>query len=146
MLETNTQAPDFTLPDQNGKVHTLSGYKGQYILVYFYPEDDTPGCIKEACAIREVYGDFEKNNIKVFGISADTVDSHKKFEEKYGLPFTLLSDPEKKVILPYGSGTILTKRISYLINPEGVIVKAYPKVDPVHHGEEILKDVYALSK
>ena len=146
MLEIKTKAPDFSLPDQDGMMHTLSSYQGRYVLVYFYPKDDTAGCTKEACAIRDAYKDFESNNVKVFGISADTVKSHKKFADTYDLPFTLLADTEKKVIDMYGAKNIPTgiKRISYLIGPEGMIAKAYPDVDPAHHGVEILKDIYAL--
>ena len=145
MLSINTLAPDFKLPDQNGKEHTLSYHRGTHVLIYFYPKDDTAGCTKEACVIRDMYKDFESNGVKVFGISADSVESHKKFEEKYQLPFTLLSDPEKKVIKAYGAdGLVFTKRISYLIAPDGTILKAYEKVDPAHHGEEILKDIYAI--
>ncbi|MBI3888290.1 peroxiredoxin [Candidatus Nomurabacteria bacterium] len=147
MLDIKTPAPDFKLPDQNGKEYSLSGERGHYVLVYFYPKDDTPGCTKEACVIRDMYKDFETNGVKVFGISADSVESHKEFAEKYRLPFTLLSDPKKEVIKMYGAdGTLFNKRISYLIGPDGMIEKAYDKVDPAHHGEEILKDIHALKK
>ena len=147
MLAIKSPAPDFTLPDQNGLNHSLFQYKGRYVLLYFYPKDDTPGCTKEACVIRDMYQDFESNGVKVFGISADSVESHKKFTEKYQLPFTLLSDPDKKAITAYeADGAVFNKRISYLIGPDGMIVKTYPKVDPAHHGAEILKDIYALKK
>jgi peroxiredoxin Q/BCP len=145
MLNIKTTAPDFKLLDQDGKEHSLTHHRGAYVLVYFYPKDDTPGCTTEACAIRDAYKEFEKNGVKVFGISADSVESHKKFAEKYQLPFTLLSDPQKEVIKTYGAdGITFSKRISYLIDPDGVIVKTYPKVDPAHHGGEILEDIYAL--
>ncbi len=145
MLEINTKAPDFKLLDQEGKEHLLSNYHDSYVLVYFYPKDDTPGCTKEACTIRDMYKDFESNGVKVFGISADSVESHKEFAEKYGLPFTILSDPKKEIIKAYGAnGTLWTKRISYLLGPENIILKTYPQVDPAHHGAEILKDIYAL--
>lgn len=147
MLETNTIAPDFKLPDQDNKTHSLSDYRGNYVLVYFYPKDDTAGCTKEACTIRDMYKDFESNNVKVFGISKDSTESHKEFAEKYQLPFTLLADTSEEVIKKYGAdGTLFNKRISYLIDPEGKIVKSYPKVDPTEHGDEILKDIYALKK
>jgi peroxiredoxin Q/BCP len=140
-------APEFALADQNGEEHSLSMYKERYILIYFYPKDDTAGCTKEACAIKEAYADFESNGVKVFGVSADSVESHKKFAEKYELPFSLLSDPGKKAIKAYEAGSLLgTKRISYLIEPGGLIVKTYPHVDPAHHGEEILKDILNLKK
>ena len=145
MLNIKTSAPNFTLIDQNSKEHTLSEFLGSYVLIYFYPKDDTPGCTKEACVIRDMYKDFQSNGVVVLGISSDSVESHKKFAEKYGLPFILLSDPEKKVIKTYeANGVIGTKRISYLIGPDGKIEKIYPKVDPAHHGVEILKDIYAL--
>jgi peroxiredoxin Q/BCP len=145
MLDIKTLAPNFKLLDQNGKEHSLAYHRGSYVLIYFYPKDDTPGCTKEACVIRDVYKDFESNGVKVFGISADSVESHKKFAEKYQLPFTLLSDPEKEVIKIYGAdGTLYTKRISYLVGPDGMIEKVYPEVDPTNHGTEILKDIYFL--
>lgn len=145
MLNIKTPAPDFKLTDQNSKEHALSEYLGSYVLIYFYPKDDTPGCTKEACVIRDMYKDFQSNGVIVLGISSDKVESHKKFAEKYGLPFILLSDSEKKVIKTYGAnGALGTKRISYLIGPDGKIEKVYPKVDPAHHGVEILKDIYAL--
>jgi len=145
MLNIKTLAPDFKLTDQNSNEHALSGYLGSYVLIYFYPKDDTPGCTKEACVIRDMYKDFQSNGVIVLGISSDSVESHKKFAEKYGFPFILLSDPEKKVIKVYGAnGVIGTKRISYLIGKDGKIEKIYPKVDPAHHGVEILKDIYAL--
>lgn len=141
MLEIGTKAPDFTLPDQNGKKHKLSDYKGSHVLVYFYPKDDTPGCTKEACAIRDTWDDFSKKGIVVLGISKDTVESHKKFEEKYDLPFTILADPEKKVLKKYQAlRGPFTARISYLIDPGGKILKIYPKVDPATHANEILKN------
>ncbi len=146
MLTQGTIAPDFTLLDQNGDAHTLSDYQGRYVLVYFYPKDDTPGCTTEACAIRDLYSDFESNNVKVLGISGDTSASHKKFSDKYNLPFTLLADTEKTVIEMYGAkkNPVGISRISYLIAPDGTIAKTYPKVTPADHGAEILKDIYAL--
>ena len=145
MLDIKTPAPNFKLLDQNGKEHTLAYHRGSYVLIYFYPKDDTPDCTKEACTIRDMYKDFESNGVKVFGISADSVESHKKFAEKYQLPFTLLSDPKKEVIKAYGAdGAIFNKRISYLVGLNGMIEKVYPKVDPTTHGLEILKDIYKL--
>lgn len=145
MLDIKTLAPDFKLLDQNGLEHSLSYHRGNYVLVYFYPKDDTAGCTKEACVIRDMYKDFESNGVKVFGVSADSVESHKKFAEKYALPFTLLSDAKNEVAKAYGAHSVaFNKRISYLISPDGMIAKAYPKVDPAHHGAEILKDIYDL--
>jgi peroxiredoxin Q/BCP len=145
MLEIKTKAPDFELQDQNGDIHKLSDYTGQIVLVYFYPKDNTPGCTKEACSIRDVWNEFQKAGIKVFGISKDSVKSHKNFETKYNLPFTLLSDPEKKAIKPYGAEKVIgTKRISYLVDKEGVIAKVYDKVSPEAHADEILQDIKSL--
>jgi len=150
MLKVGTKAPDFKLLDQDGKEQKLSSYADSLVLIYFYPKDDTPGCTKEACAIRDAYKDFERAGVKVFGISKDSVESHKKFQKKYDLPFTLLSDPKREVITKYDAvkeifGNLGTKRISYLLGPKNIIVKVYPKVDPITHGGEILKDVYGLS-
>jgi len=151
MIETGQIAPDFSLPDQDGKTHSLANYRGQVVLIYFYPKDDTPGCTKEACTIAEVYDDFEKNGVKVFGISTDSIESHKQFAEKYHLPFTLLSDPDRQVIVAYGANqegegsehSTHTKRISYLVSPDGVIIRSYPDVDPATHALNILKDLGA---
>jgi peroxiredoxin Q/BCP len=150
MLEIGTKAPDFSLVDQEGTTHTLSQYKGQYVLLYFYPKDDTPGCTKEACAIADVYNDFQKNNVAVLGVSKDSPQSHKKFAQKYNLPFTLLSDPKATVCGAYDAwqdksmyGRLFKGivRISYLIDKDGNIARVYPKVDPANHALEILKDI-----
>ncbi len=149
------KAADFTLSDQDGKEHSLKDYKGSWLVIYFYPKDDTPGCTKEACNFRDASSEFKKLGVEVVGISKDTVKSHKKFEKKYDLNFTLLADPEHKVIDAYGAwgrkkmmgrefdGTI---RNTYIVNPEGDIVKSYEKVDPTTHSEEILKDLAELLK
>ena len=131
------KAPDFNLPDQNGKMHALADYKGKWLVVYFYPKDFTPGCTKEACGFRDASGEFTKRGIKIVGISKDSVSSHKKFIQKYNLNFTLLADPEHTVIESYGAW----RRNTYLINPKGEIVKEYKKVDPISHASQILKDV-----
>jgi peroxiredoxin Q/BCP len=146
-------APDFELPDQTGERHSLTHHRGEWILLYFYPKDDTPGCTKEACGIRDAYADFKENKIEVFGVSVDSVESHGKFAEKYHLPFTLLSDADKKAVNEYGvygkkkfmgreyQGTL---RTSFLIDPEGRIAKIYEDVKPEAHAEEILRDFRAL--
>lgn len=150
MLNVNENAPDFTLPDQDNIPHALSDYRGQWVLVYFYPKDNTPGCTTEACSIRDAFPRFDQSHIKVFGISTDTPASHKKFAEKYQLPFTLLADPKKKVVTlynVYGTKTLFgkkipgTKRASFLINPEGVIAKIYTTVKPAEHAKQVLQDV-----
>lgn len=153
MLKIEKIAPAFSLVDQDEIKHSLKQYQGKYVLLYFYPKDDTPGCAKEACMIADVYKDFSKLGIVVLGVSKDSSKSHKKFATKYNLPFTLLSDPEAIVIEKYeawkekkmfGRSFLGIERISYLINPEGKIARVYPKVDPASHALEILKDVKVL--
>lgn len=150
MLTEGIEAPDFVLHDQDGKSHQLSHYRGRWVLLYFYPKDDTPGCTKEACMIRDAFPRFEGVHAHVFGVSKDTVESHKKFAEKYNLPFPLLADSdltanklygvwqEKKMMGKVYMGTL---RTSFLIDPEGVIRKVYPKVKPEVHAEEVLADL-----
>lgn len=149
----HSSAPLFSLPDQNGKEHLLADYAGGWVLLYFYPKDDTPGCTKEACAIRDSFPNFKKLKMTVLGVSVDNVKSHKKFEEKYKLPFTLLSDEKKEVVKKYGvwgkkkfmgrayEGTL---RTSFLIDPKRKIAKIYEDVNPVVHAEEVLSDLKAL--
>ena len=146
MLEVGQVAPEFSLADQDGQMCNLSDYKGQTILLYFYPKDDTPGCTKEACTIAEVYNEFEELGVKVFGISADGQESHKAFAEKYHLPFRLLSDPDHTVIKAYGAyvesdSGVHTARVSYLISPQGTVSKSYPDVEPAGHALQILQDL-----
>lgn len=150
MLKLNTKTPNFSLSDQEGKAHALTDYKGKWVLIYFYPKDDTPGCTKEACMIRDNLPMFEKLDCVVLGISADSVRSHDKFVKKYKLPFLLLADEKKEIIKKYGAWQKKTfmgkeymgiRRMSYLINPEGKIAKVYPNVKPVEHAEEVLKDL-----
>lgn len=152
-LKIGDTSPDFTLNDQDGEAHTLNDEKGNWVLLYFYPKDDTPGCTKQACAIRDNFPLFEKLGCTVFGISIDGEKSHKKFEEKYELPFILLSDTEKKVVEAYGvwgkkkfmgreyEGTL---RTSFLVNPEGKIAKIYENVKPEKHAEEVLADLQGM--
>ncbi len=143
-------APNFTLPDEKGNNHTLSDYRGKWVLVYFYPKDDTPGCTKEACSIRDNFPKFQKMKAVVFGISKDSVKSHGKFKTKYKLPFTLLADEDKKVMNLYGVWAkkkfmgreyMGTLRTSFLIDPKGKIVKIYEKVKPELHAAEVLDDL-----
>lgn len=155
MPKEGTKAPLFTLADQTGKTHALSDYKGGWVLIYFYPKDDTPGCTKQACAIRDDFPAFNTLGLTVFGISTDSVKSHAKFVEKYELPFTLLSDEDKKVVEAYGvwgkkkfmgREYLGTMRTSFLIDPKGVIAKVYTDVKPDLHAEMVLGDVKALQK
>lgn len=153
MVALGDTAPDFTLSDQNGKTHTLSSYRGHWVLLYFYPKDNTPGCTKEACMIRDSFPRFEGAYADILGISADSVKSHKKFVDKYQLPFSLLADTDKKVINAYGvwgekqmmgRAYMGIKRMSFLIDPTGVIKKVYEKVKPEVHAEEVLEDLKTL--
>jgi peroxiredoxin Q/BCP len=155
MLKIGRRAPSFKLKDQDERTHTLKAQAGKWALVYFYPKDDTPGCTKEACAIAEMYDAFKRQGVAVFGVSSDSPRSHKKFVEKYHLPFTLLSDETMEVIEKYGAavekrvrGKLVrhTARVSYLINPEGNIAKTYPDVDPATHAPELLSDIKSLRK
>ncbi|MEO6077353.1 MAG: thioredoxin-dependent thiol peroxidase [Candidatus Andersenbacteria bacterium] len=154
MLKEGTKAPDFTAQDQFVETHSLANTRGKWLLLYFYPKDDTPGCTKEACAIRDAWTDFHDAGITVFGVSKDSVESHKKFAEKYSLPFPLLADPDQKIIASYeasGEKSMYGKlfhgilRVSYLINPDGVIAKVYPKVKPAEHAKQILEDFANLN-
>ncbi len=147
MLEKGTKAPEFTLPDQNGQMHSLSDYKGQKVILYFYPKDNTSGCTKQACGFAERYPQFQEKGAVVLGVSKDSVASHKKFEEKYGLPFTLLSDAELTAIKAYdvwkekknyGKVSMGVVRSTYLIDERGMIVKAMDKVKAADNPQEML--------
>lgn len=148
MVKVGDLAPDFILLDEDGKNRKLAEYKGKWVLLYFYPKDDTPGCVKEACGIRDRLPSFKESGLTVIGVSVDSVESHKKFKEKYKLPFTLLSDQEKKVVSAYGvwgkkkfmgKEYFGTRRTSFLIDPQGRIRKIYENVNPETHAEEVLK-------
>ena len=150
MLEIGTQAPDFTLPDQNGNMHSLSEYRGKKVILYFYPKDNTAGCTKQACGFAERYPQFTEKGAVVLGISKDSVASHKKFEEKYGLPFTILSDPELVAIQAYdvwqekknyGKTYMGVVRTTYLIDENGKIVKAFDKVKAADNPEQMLGEL-----
>lgn len=152
-LKTEEKAPVFTLDDQDGVEVSLSDLRGQWVLLYFYPKDDTPGCTKEACAIQEVFPSFGKLDAIVLGVSTDSVASHKKFAEKYKLTFRLLADPNKKVVTlygvwgeksMYGKKYFGTNRVSFLIDPDGVIKKIYHKVKPQDHAAEVIVDLKQL--
>jgi peroxiredoxin Q/BCP len=150
MLEIGTKAPAFTLPDQNGEMKSLSDYLGRKVILYFYPKDMTAGCTKQACAFGELYPQFMEKGAVVLGVSKDSVASHKKFEEKYGLPFTLLSDTEKEVIMAYdvwkekmnyGKVSMGVVRTTYLIDEKGVIVKAFEKVKAAENPARMLAEL-----
>ena len=148
MLEVGTMAPDFTLLNQNGEEISLSQYRGQKVILYFYPKDNTPGCTKQACGFAQLYPDFHEKGAVILGVSKDSVKSHKKFEEKYQLPFTLLSDPDLVGIQAYdvwkeknmyGKKVMGVVRTTYLINEEGIIEKAYTKVKAAQNPEDMLE-------
>lgn len=150
MLETGIKAPSFELPDQNGVIHTLDEYRGKKVILYFYPKDQTPGCTSQACGFAQLYPQFLEKDAVVIGISKDSVASHKKFEEKNGLPFTLLSDPELTAIQAYdvwqeknmyGKKTMGVVRTTYLIDEQGVIIKAFGKVKAAENPAQMLKEI-----
>ncbi len=152
-LALKHKAPDFVLSDQDGKAHSLKKYSGKWVALYFYPKDDTPGCTAEACSFRDSFALLKRAGIVVLGVSADPVKSHKKFSEKYSLPFPLLADEEKKVVAQYG--VLRTKqfmgreyigisRTTFLIDRTGKIAKIYENMKPDDHAAEILADVKRL--
>lgn len=150
MLEVGTKAPEFTLPDQNGEMHTLSDYRGKKVLLYFYPKDNTPGCTKQACGYSERLPQFQEKGAVILGVSKDSVASHKRFEEKQNLSITLLSDTERTVIEAYdvwkekknyGKVSMGVVRTTYLIDEEGIIVKANDKVKAADDPEKMLGEL-----
>lgn len=145
MLTEHTPAPLFTLPNADGVPVSLTDYANNWVLLYFYPKDDTPGCTTEACSLRDNMPFLEDIGITVLGINGDSVASHKKFTEKYTLPFNLLSDTTGDTIKAYGAdGFLAPKRISYLIAPDGTIAKAYATVSPATHAQEVIDDLKTL--
>ena len=150
MLQIGTQAPAFTLPDQSGTPVSLSDFRGQKVVLYFYPKDNTPGCTRQACGFATAYEGFKEKNIAVIGISKDSVASHAKFAEKYGLPFTLLSDPERVAIEAYGvwqekkmAGKVGmgVVRTTFIIDEEGVLTAIMPRVKPDTNAAEVLESL-----
>jgi thioredoxin-dependent peroxiredoxin len=146
MLEVGQIAPDFSLQDQEGHVRSLAGARGSWVVVYFYPRDDTPGCTKEACAFRDDLPRFQGLNALVWGVSADDAQAHQKFARKFDLNFPLLVDPGKTMLEAYGAWVeksmygkayMGVQRITYLIDPEGKVARAWPKVKPEEHAEEV---------
>ena len=151
MLEIGTKAPAFSLPDQNGDMHTLEDYKGKNVILYFYPKDSTAGCTKQACGFAELYPEFTEKDAVILGVSKDSVKSHKNFETKYQLPFTLLSDPELSCIQAYdvwkekknyGKVSMGVVRTTYLIDEDGIIIKAFNKVKAAENPAQMLEALY----
>ena len=150
MLEPGTKAPDFALRDQNGQIRKLTEYRGRKVVLYFYPKDNTAGCSKQACGFAELYPHFQEKDAVVIVVSKDSVASHKRFEEKYSLPFTLLSDPELEVIKAYdvwkekktaGKVSMGVVRTTYLIDEEGIILKAFGKVKAADNPAQMLEEL-----
>ena len=148
MIDVGNSAPDFTLQNQDGEIITLSDYRGQFVVLYFYPKDDTPGCTTEACEFRDNIVSFEGVGAVVLGISTDTQESHKKFKAKYELPFNLLADTERQAHELYGTWVekkmygrsyMGTQRATFVIDREGIIRHVFPKVRPKGHAEEVKK-------
>lgn len=152
MQPTPYPAPDFNLSDTTGEQHALVGYAGKWVVLYFYPKDDTPGCTTEACSLRDARDDIAALGAEIIGVSKDDASSHDKFKAKYTLNFTLLSDPEGTVIDAYGAwgkkmfGKEGILRKTFIINPEGQVVKVYGRVTPLGHGDQIIAELKSLSK
>lgn len=146
------RAAEFTLKDQDEKTHTLADYKGQWIVLYFYPKDDTPGCTTEACSLRDARDELSETGVQVLGVSKDSPASHEKFKAKHSLNFTLLSDPEGAMIEEYGAwgpkmfGKVGIQRKTFIINPEGMVVKVYGRVTPEGHGNQIIDKIKELQE
>jgi len=154
MLEVGNAAPDFTLEDQSGASHTLSAQRGKWVVVYFYPRDDTPGCTKEACSFRDAMPRLEEVGAVVYGVSADDRASHEKFARKFELNFPLLVDPDMSVLNAYGAygeksmygRTYMgVHRMTYLVDPDGKVAKVWPKVKPEGHAEEVRAAIAELA-
>ena len=150
-INTGQVAPNFNLQDQNGEWHTLDNYKGKWVVLFFYPKDQTPGCTTEACNFRDNIFEFKKLNAQILGVSVDDVESHQAFSEKYSLPYPILADVNKECATKYGvlgkfMMMTIAKRQSFLINPEGSIVKHYKKVDPDTHTKEVIVDLKQLTR
>jgi thioredoxin-dependent peroxiredoxin len=141
VIEEGKPAPDFELQSDSGETVKLSGLRGKPVVIYFYPKDDTPGCTRQACGIRDVYGEFERAGAVVLGVSADTLASHERFKAKYSLPFTLLADPEHRLAEPYGvgkEGKRSYERSTFVIDATGNVAKIMRRVNPDRHADEVL--------
>ena len=150
MRQAPYRAPDFTLDDSDGKKYSLGDYAGKWVVLYFYPKDDTPGCTVEACSLRDARDDIAALGAEVVGVSMDDASSHEKFKAKHSLNFTLLSDPDRKVIDAYGAwgkkmfGKEGILRRTFIIDPTGTVVKVYGRVTPLGHGEQVVNELQAL--
>ncbi len=149
-VATGDAAPEFELPDQNGELHSLEDYRDQWVVLYFYPKDETPGCTTEACEFRDNIFAYRELNAQILGVSLDDVESHKAFAENHGLPFPLLADVDGLVSTAYGVktrmfGMTVAKRQTFIIAPDGSIAKHYEKVDPSEHSRQVLADLEVLA-
>jgi thioredoxin-dependent peroxiredoxin len=143
-LEPGMHAPNFKAPDQDGKMRSLSDFKGKNVVLYFYPEDDTSGCTKEACHFRDSLERFEELNTVIVGVSTDDEESHQRFREKFNLPFTLISDTDGEIMRAYGVARgNRARRATFVIGPDGEILRVYNKVDPASHAEQLLAELPA---
>lgn len=153
-LNPGDMAPDFTLPDGDGNLVSLSALRGKRVVLYFYPRDNTPGCTKEACGFRDAYSDYESTNVVVLGVSTDDAKAHTKFATKFNLPFPLLTDADGQMAASYGSYGLKKfmgkeymgiSRSTFIIGPDGKIEKIYRKVKPESHAAEVLADLATIS-
>lgn len=146
------KAPDFSLPDDEGKIRTLADFSGNWLVLYFYPKDDTPGCTTQACSLRDARDDLTDIGVQIVGISKDSPESHEKFKAKYNLNFTLLSDEDAEVIKAYGAwgnkmfGKEGTLRNTFVINPDGFVVEEFEKVTPIGHGTDMIEAIKKLQE
>lgn len=146
-LVIGDEAPPISLPNQEGKTVDLEAFRGHWVLVYFYPKDDTPGCTRQACSLRDANSAFVEEGLIVLGVSTDSTESHQKFREKHDLPFDLLADPDKKAVKAYGTeGTFFTQRKSFLIDPQGKIAWVFADVDVNAHAQNVLKKYHQLAE
>jgi peroxiredoxin Q/BCP len=152
MINTPYPAPDFLLKDNEGRAHSLADYKGKWLVLYFYPKDDTPGCTVEACSLRDARDDITALGAEVVGISSDDASSHEKFKAKHTLNFTLLSDPDRVAMNAYGAwgkkmfGKEGILRKTFIIDPQGAVVKVYGRVTPLGHGEQVVEELKRLQQ
>jgi peroxiredoxin Q/BCP len=150
MVTIGEPAPEFELPDQDGQLHSLEDYRDQWVVLYFYPKDETPGCTTEACEFRDNIFAFKDLNAQILGVSLDDVESHKAFAENHGLPFPLLADVEGEAASAYGvktrmAGMEVAKRQTFIIGPDGTVAKHYEKVNPSEHSAQVLADLVVLT-
>lgn len=152
-ISAGIPAPDFSLPDEKGQLHRLSDFRGQTVVLYFYPKDDTPGCTTEACNFRDDYSAYQEAGIVILGVSPDAIRSHAKFKQKYDLPFPLLADVDHKVCEQYGVWGLKkfmgreyegVLRTTFLIGPDGIIKKVFENVKPAQHSQEVLAELEAV--